>query len=48
MFRDLESAPKDHSVALHEVLAALKFNSEGLVAAVAQDARSKEVLMVAT
>ena len=46
MFKDLESAPKDHSVALNEVLAALKFNTEGLVAAVAQDARSKDVLMV--
>ncbi len=46
MFKDLESAQKNHNVALTDVLAALKFNTDGLVAAVAQDARSKDVLMV--
>ena len=46
MFKDLESAPVNHRVPLNDVLAALKFNSDGLVAAVAQDASSKEVLMV--
>ncbi len=46
MFKDLESAPKNYSVALDEVLASLKFNDDGLVAAVAQDVRSKDVLMV--
>ncbi|MCZ6619536.1 MAG: phosphoribosyl-AMP cyclohydrolase [Gammaproteobacteria bacterium] len=46
MFKELESAPKDHRVALADVLATLKFNNEGLVAAVAQDVNSKDVLMV--
>ncbi|MCZ6853210.1 MAG: phosphoribosyl-AMP cyclohydrolase [Gammaproteobacteria bacterium] len=46
MFKELESAAKDHSVALDDVLANLKFDDHGLVAAVAQEARSKEVLMV--
>ena len=47
MFRDLESAPVDASRALSEILSSLKFNADGLVAAVAQDATSKDVLMVA-
>ena len=46
IFKDLETAPKNHSVALDEVLATLKFNDDGLVVAVAQDAGSKDVLMV--
>ena len=46
MFKELESAAKDHSVALQDVLSNLKFDNDGLVAAVAQEANSKEVLMV--
>ena len=47
MFKDLESALRDHTVTLESLLPALKFNSDGLVAAVAQDVHSKDVLMVA-
>lgn len=46
MFKELESAAKDHSVALADVLSNLKFDNDGLVAAVAQEVHSKEVLMV--
>ncbi len=46
MFKELESAAKDHSVALQDVLSNLKFDNDGLVAAVAQEAHTKEVLMV--
>ena len=47
MFEDLESAPVDATRALSEILGSLSFNADGLIAAVAQDATSKDVLMVA-
>jgi phosphoribosyl-AMP cyclohydrolase len=47
MFKQLESTGIDHSVALADVLAELRFNADGLLPAVAQDVHSKEVLMLA-
>ena len=47
MFVQLENTALGHRVSLQDVLAALKFDSDGLVPAVAQDARTKEVLMLA-
>lgn len=47
MFAQLESAAMGHSVSLAEVLGHLKFNTEGLLPAIAQDARSNQVLMLA-
>ena len=47
MFEQLESATIGTRVSLEDVLAALKFDANGLVPAVAQDARTKEVLMLA-
>jgi len=44
---ELESAPAGTARALGEVLDALAYNEAGLVAAVAQEATSREVLMVA-
>ena len=47
MFEQLESAVLNERVALQEVLAALKFDGDGLIPAIAQDANSNEVLMLA-
>ena len=46
-FKDLESAPVGRELVVSDVLAALAFNDNGLVPAVAQDADSGEVLMLA-
>lgn len=46
-FKALERAPAGATAPLAEVLAAVRFNADGLVAAVAQDMRSREVLMLA-
>lgn len=47
MFERLERSARGDRVALPDVLAALKFDADGLLPAVAQDAQSKEVLMLA-
>lgn len=47
MFEHLEDAELGHEVALDELLDAVKFDSDGLVPAIAQDAVSKDVLMLA-
>jgi phosphoribosyl-AMP cyclohydrolase len=47
MFKELETSPVGATRPLAELLAALRWNSDGLVPAVAQDARTREVLMVA-
>ncbi|MEQ8483075.1 MAG: phosphoribosyl-AMP cyclohydrolase [Pseudomonadales bacterium] len=46
-FKTLERAAAGTSVALAAVLDAVRFNADGLVPAVAQDAGSREVLMLA-
>ncbi len=46
-FKTLESAPAGHTQALNEVLDQLPFNADGLLPAIAQDAASGEVLMLA-
>lgn len=45
--KDLEGAALDHRVALAALLDALPFDDQGLIAAIAQDAASREVLMLA-
>ena len=47
MMKDLEAAVRGQSVPLHDVLDALPYNSDGLIAAIAQDASSHAVLMLA-
>ena len=47
LLKDLEAAPANHSVSLTSVLDALPYNEQGLVAAIAQDSESREVLMLA-
>ena len=47
MFKQLEAAALGTDVALDDVLNALTFNSDGLIPAIAQDASSQQVLMVA-
>lgn len=47
MFRQLESSPAGTTVGLAETLDALRWNSDGLVAAVAQQHDTGEVLMLA-
>lgn len=47
MFKLLESAPDGTQRELAETLAALKYNADGLIPAIAQQAGSKEVLMMA-
>ena len=47
LFKSLESGALGHSEALADVLAALRFNADGLLPAIAQDADSGEVLMLA-
>lgn len=46
-FKTLESSPAGHTRSLQEVLDQLPFNTDGLLPAVAQDAESGEVLMLA-
>ncbi len=46
LLKDLESATPAQRVALAEVLDALPYNEQGLVAAIAQDVHSKDVLML--
>ena len=43
----LESAASGTEVALSDLLDAVPFNSQGLIPAIAQDSRSKQVLMLA-
>ena len=47
LFRQLASAAAGTAVPLNDALAALKFDDKGLVAAIAQDATSQQVLMMA-
>jgi phosphoribosyl-AMP cyclohydrolase len=46
-FKSLESAAGGDSVELEQVLRILRFNADGLIPAIAQDATSREVLMLA-
>lgn len=46
LLKALESAALGDRVPLTEVLDALPYNDQGLVAAIAQDAKSREVLML--
>lgn len=47
LFKQLEKAPKGSKTQLSDILAALKFNDDGLVPAIAQQYDSGEVLMMA-
>ncbi len=47
LLTDLEKADNGHTVQLGDVLTALPYNADGLIAAIAQDADSKTVLMLA-
>jgi len=47
LLTDLETAGVGHTVPLGDVLAALPYNTDGLIAAIAQDVDSKAVLMLA-
>ncbi len=47
LLTDLERAADGHSVPLGEVLKALPYNADGLIAAIAQDVDSQAVLMLA-
>jgi phosphoribosyl-AMP cyclohydrolase len=47
MFEQLENAPLGERVSLTDAIAALKFNADGLIPAIAQDAATNEVLMLA-
>ncbi len=47
MFKQLETAPAGTIVVLSEVLAALRFNADGLLPAIAQQHDTGEVLMLA-
>ena len=47
MFKELETSPVGTRRPLAELLVALRWNAEGLVPAVAQDATTRDVLMVA-
>lgn len=47
LFKDLERAPLDSRHNLSEVLAAVPFNADGLIPAIAQQHDSGEVLMMA-
>ncbi|MDH3640998.1 MAG: phosphoribosyl-AMP cyclohydrolase [Gammaproteobacteria bacterium] len=47
LFNQIEGAAIGHSVALQDVLAELTFNADGLLPAVAQDASTRDVLMLA-
>ena len=45
--KTLEASALDTRVALSDLLDALRWNEQGLIAAIAQDAHSREVLMLA-
>lgn len=45
--KDLESAPAGHTLDASELLTRLRWNDAGLIPAIAQDAGSREVLMLA-
>ena len=47
LIKQLETAPDGATRPLNEVLDALRYNDRGLVTAIAQDARTGEVLMLA-
>ena len=47
MFKQLETAATGTQRSLDDTLAALKYNADGLIPAIAQQAVSKEVLMMA-
>ena len=47
LLKDLEQASKGTRASLSEVLDALPYNEQGLIAAIAQDASSEAVLMLA-
>ena len=47
LLTELETAGDGHELAVPELLSALPYNAEGLIAAIAQDADSKAVLMLA-
>ena len=47
LLTDLEKAGNGHTVPLSDVLTALPYNADGLIAAIAQDTDSKAVLMLA-
>lgn len=47
LLTDLEKAADGHTVPLGDVLSALPYNTDGLIAAIAQDADSQAVLMLA-
>ena len=47
LLTDLERAADGHTVPLGEVLEALPYNADGLIAAIAQDVDSQAVLMLA-
>ena len=46
LFKRLEKASHHETQSLHGLLDGLKFNDDGLIAAIAQDARSRDVLML--
>lgn len=47
MFQQLEAAPRGHTEPLDDLLANVRFDANGLVPAIAQDATSRDVLMLA-
>lgn len=47
LLHELESAPTGFTQPLSDILDALPYNQEGLVAAIAQDVSSRDVLMMA-
>jgi len=47
LLTDLERAADGHTVPLEDLLKALPYNADGLIAAIAQDADSQAVLMLA-
>jgi len=46
-FQNLEHLPEDAQFAIDDILEQLAFNEQGLIPVIAQDAQSKDVLMVA-
>jgi phosphoribosyl-AMP cyclohydrolase len=47
LLKDLENAQTGTSIALESLLDTLPYNNQGLIAAIAQDATSRQVLMLA-
>lgn len=47
LFKELENAPRGAAQPLSEVLSAIPWNRDGLIPAIAQDAASGDVLMLA-